>query len=82
MATGTKTLDRDLGMKDILKQVKILRGKPFVKAGFPEEANRPRKDGDPLSNAEIATVHEFGSTDGRIPERSFRYVLVLKGGGK
>jgi hypothetical protein len=33
--------------------------------------NAPRQEGGEFNNAAVAAVHEFGSEDGRIPERSF-----------
>ena len=42
----TKTIDKDLGYLDILKQLKKLEDKPFVKVGFPAEfksASTPKK---------------------------------------
>jgi len=43
--------------------------------------DKDRKKGDPLNNAELAAVHEFGSLDGRIPSRSF-FRLTEKQKGK
>lgn len=34
-------------------------------------AKAARQDGEGINNAELAAVHEFGTKDGRIPERSF-----------
>lgn len=53
------------GIKDLLKKVK----KPgTVAVGIID----PGLHGDgPFNTAEIGYVHEFGSSDGRVPERSF-----------
>ena len=32
------------------------------------DGSKDRKDGEALNNATIATIHEYGSEDGRIPE--------------
>jgi hypothetical protein len=62
--------------KAILKEIALLKQKPYVKAGFPQgDFEKPHKDenGKPtrLKVGEIAAIHEYGSTDGRIPSRSF-----------
>lgn len=45
-------------------------GKYQVRVGVPAEKSA-RNDGSELNNAQIAAVNEFGSRDGKIPERSF-----------
>lgn len=46
-------------------------GRAHVRAGVVgPPAQEPHGDG-PMTNGEIALVHELGSRDGRIPERSF-----------
>lgn len=65
--------DRDLGWKK-LKAELLKAGKISGKAGvIGEKAAQERKDGDgsTITNAELAVVNEFGSSDGHTPERSF-----------
>lgn len=57
--------DRDLGLNDIIKEVKKLDG-ASTNIGIYGNG------GDASDNlAERAAVHEFGTRDGRIPERPF-----------
>jgi hypothetical protein len=72
MATG-KVIDRDLGYKRISRQWKKLsRSAVFVDVGIQgPKASEPKRPKSKLNNVEIATVDEFGSRDGRIPQRSF-----------
>jgi len=64
--------------KFIRAEMETMRKGPFIKAGFPEKVfEKKHKKGSgskrapKLSVGEIAAVHEFGSIDGTIPERSF-----------
>jgi hypothetical protein len=41
-----------------------------VMVGVPADKS-PRKDGDAITNAELAYIHDKGSADGRIPARPF-----------
>lgn len=47
--------------------------KPKVKVGVTQTAfaEEKRESGTPLTLGEVAVVNEFGTADGRIPERSF-----------
>ena len=57
------TIDTDLGYKALMDDVKKLKKEPYVKVGVLGE-----------SGSELATyagANEFGTRDGRIPERSF-----------
>lgn len=59
----------------LLSRVKDF-GEHQVRVGVPS-SKAARTDDSDLNNAQIAAVNEFGSTDGRIPERSFlRSALV------
>lgn len=63
---------KDLGWTEMLKRAKEIKDRR-VKVGVldsGEGAAMHDPDGD-LSVAEIAAVNEFGTQDGRIPERSF-----------
>lgn len=65
-----KTTSRDLGYKRILKDVaKVKQSKPYVKIGILEAAGIHRDSVQTVAG--IGAVHEYGSDDGRIPERSF-----------
>lgn len=63
-----KVIDRDFGFKDLLGALDDLKGEISVLVGVPE-ASKEYKDG--ANQVLIASVQEFGSSDGRIPERSF-----------
>ena len=56
--------------KELKKLIKQFSEKmPSVKVGIlGQAASRP---GEELNNAEIGATHEFGTVDGRIPQRSF-----------
>lgn len=46
------------------------RKKPYVKVGV-LGGSRNRRPGEPITNVELALVHEFGAPSKGIPERSF-----------
>ncbi len=60
--------DRDFGFKDLLKALDDMDGEISVLVGVPGTAGE-YKDG--ANQVLVASVNEFGSDDGRIPERSF-----------
>jgi len=62
-----RTIDHDLGLKKILAQIESFDG-AVVDVGIFEGEQHPHSD---LTVAEYAAVNEFGSKDGKIPERSF-----------
>jgi phage gpG-like protein len=64
-----KVVDKDLGYKGILRTIFSLRKKSHVSVGIVQ--SEKKHPGSPYSVAQIAAVHEFGSDDGRIPQRSF-----------
>ena len=66
--TKSKIIDRDLGYKDIMKRLKGLDGEHIVEVGVPATAGQYE---DGANQVLVASVNEFGSSDGRIPERSF-----------
>ena len=57
-----------LAPEELAKIKRTFEGAPVVKIGVPKGAGR-YKDG--VHTATVAAVHEFGSADGRVPERSF-----------
>lgn len=59
-------VDIDKGWKNFVKQAEFYT-KHEVVLGW-VEGGKPRKNGEPITNATLATVHEFGTDDGRIPE--------------
>jgi hypothetical protein len=65
--------DRDRGWEKLKREL-LKAGEISGKAGIiGAKAAQERKDGHggTITNAELALVQEFGSQDGRIPERSF-----------
>lgn len=60
--------DRDFGFKDLLSALDDMDGEISVLVGVPGTAEE-YKDG--ANQVLVASVNEFGSDDGRIPERSF-----------
>ena len=67
------TITKDHGYKKFMDNMNIIQGRPHAKVGILTKELHPG-DGDekkPLTVLEIAAVNEFGSQDGRIPERSF-----------
>ena len=69
---GAKVTVRDLGYERLRKRMVEL-GKPFVTVGVHQSSiERSADDGSSSPNmALVASVHEFGSSDGRVPERSY-----------
>lgn len=61
-----------LDLKNLDKYTKRMKAdldKHYAKVGVLASENNREEDG--MTNARLAAVHEFGSRDGRIPERSF-----------
>lgn len=56
--------------KRFRRLVQQLRPEPHVKEGYPIESSETDADHDGVTNLLIAAVHEFGTDDGRIPQRS------------
>lgn len=65
-----KLIVKDRGMKAWRERhEKLARGgKPHVKLGVFQDSGS-REDG--LTNVQLAAIHEFGTSDGHVPERSF-----------
>lgn len=66
--------DIDRGYKRFQKQMREYRHGPSVTIGIQAtDAQRGTEEGADFadSNVRLAAVHEFGSRDGRIPQRSF-----------
>ena len=62
---GSKVTDRDRGMKEIMKNLEKLKGKPHVVIGILGEAS------DDFNLAKLAALHEFGNPDNNLAARSF-----------
>ncbi len=63
----TITVDIDRGRLAILKQINVLKKKPFVKVGL--MGGKIHKRAKTMTVAQVGFKHEFGA--GRIPQRSF-----------
>lgn len=64
---GAKIVDKDLGWKELLKRSQEIKN-GRVRVGVLSDA---KVEGEDFTLAELAAVHEYGTEDGRIPERSF-----------
>lgn len=64
--------DVDRGWDEIKRNVRALKqGGSYVKAGILGPAAKEPVEGEALDMVGLAAVHEFGSKDGTIPERSW-----------
>lgn len=72
MKGRSAVVDIDLGWKDIQERFR-LADKSFTNVGVigPEAEGFHGDSAEGLNLAELAAIHEFGSMDGTIPERSF-----------
>ncbi|ETD72967.1 hypothetical protein V757_01085 [Pelistega indica] len=68
-----------MSVSNLIKRLEAFATKA-VYVGVPKE-NNPKVDGD-FSMSDLAAVHEFGSEDGHIPERSFLRTSVVKNKAK
>lgn len=66
MASGAYVILKDLGLKDLRRKMQEAAKGLGVKAGIQEGSKR---SGDDLTNAELAIVHEYGTSS--IPARPF-----------
>lgn len=61
---------KDMGWDRFAETVKAMRNASYVRVGvIGAKGDEMHKGG--LSNSELASIHEYGSSDGRIPQRSF-----------
>jgi hypothetical protein len=68
LAISTREIDH--GFKGIVRELKKLEEKPFVKVGYPAENADEKHDGDGFVTVlSVAIWHEFGTI--HLPERSF-----------
>lgn len=81
MSFSFNVTERDLGLeklKDLLQKIADKEGTIGVKAGvLASGPGGAHEFGGKLTVAEIAAVHEFGSKDGRLPERSFMRATIV-----
>ncbi len=61
--------------KHLEEQLKALKGRPYVKVGIPKSKFGTAKESDSknskVSLGKVGVWNEFGTEDGRVPERSF-----------
>lgn len=65
----SKTKEIDHGFAQALEQAGYAKGKSFVKVGVLSKDGSEDRGG--ITLAGIASVHEFGTADGRVPSRSW-----------
>lgn len=71
MKPSVKIKEKDLGLRQLMDLAKQLKeGGAHVKVGVLDDGKGGEDHGG-LTTAQLAAVHEFGSADGHIPERSF-----------
>lgn len=69
---SSKVLDIDRGFAKLKRTMRSLaQSESFVKAGVLGAAAEEKAEGSNLSNADIATIQEFGSPEKGIPSRPF-----------
>lgn len=74
MRASDRVIDRNMGYQELKDRLRLL-GEPKVIVGIRQEhgqkiANEDDEESE-LTLAEVASVNEFGSEGGHIPERSF-----------
>ena len=79
MATQPRvtTTNVDKGWHALVRLSHDLRDGAFAKVGILENAQKP--EDDRFTMASLGAIHEFGSKDGTIPERSFIRAGIDKG---
>ncbi len=77
-----KVIDKDRGWKRIAEEFRKASQQPFVKVGFVGSSGEATHKNSTETVASIAADHEYGSDDGRIPERSFIRGTLIKESGK
>ena len=79
MAT-VKVIDKDRGWREFARSV-LESGQLTARVGFVgEKAQETTERG--LTMAELGMIHEFGTRDGHVPERSFLRATLDKNGRK
>lgn len=74
--------DKDLGYADLVTRMDSPGGSVFV--GFLRSSGeyKQKQGKDAMTVAQVAAIHEFGSKDGTIPERSFMRSALSQGKNK
>ena len=67
MKTVTKTVDN---LAKVAAGIRLL-AETRVMVGFPQDADKPRKDGEPINNATLGYIHDNGAPEAGIPARPF-----------
>lgn len=71
MASKSEVKDVDKGYKKFVENMRRHEKGPHVRVGIQGQGNQSPREEFGISNVRLAAVHEFGSRDGRIPQRSF-----------
>jgi len=75
-----RTVEKDRGYNEFMRELKKIKRQPIVKVGFQEEKGNALHPGGsmgtkPLTVVQVATFNEFGTEDAdgnlHVPERSF-----------
>lgn len=77
--------EKDMGYNKFMHQMEVNAGKDSVFSGFTRSSGAHKGKGkqkSPITMAQLGAVHEFGSADGRIPERSYMRSAVAAGADK
>lgn len=72
--------DIDMGWRKLRDQFKRTAQHNVVRVGI--QGSEALADHDGINNVALAAVHEFGTMDGRIPERSFIRAAIDENQGK
>ncbi len=68
---AARVIDRDRGWKRLRRELDRSKSGRHVRVGIQGSEALERHAGSDYTNAQVASVHEFGSADGHMPERSF-----------
>lgn len=64
------TTRKDMGMDALAREIETLKRSPFVRVGIlARDASKTYEGG--VTVLQVAAANEFGTSDGRIPERAF-----------
>lgn len=70
MPAPVKVTDKDRGYRKLKRELRKHRKGPYAQVGI-QGTEAAQSRGFNQTNVTLAAVHEFGSKDGRIPQRSF-----------
>lgn len=77
---GIEITDKDMGWNKLIKSFKVAEKEAGVSVGFLRSSGVYENSN--VTVTQVAAVHEFGSSDGRIPERSFMRSSIDANKGK